>query len=131
RLSRNWLINRIVYCYVEFTRNVPVLVQILLWHGVIVTTLPAPRTALSPMEGVYLSNRGFYVPAPILETGFWLVVVAFVAAVAGAILFSRWAKKQQAATGRIYPVLSIGIAAILGLPLIAFFVAGMPVTLSA
>ncbi|HMA14296.1 MAG: amino acid ABC transporter permease, partial [Bacteroidota bacterium] len=26
RLSSNWLINRIVYCYVEFTRNVPVLV---------------------------------------------------------------------------------------------------------
>ena len=63
RLSSSWLINRIVYCYVEFTRNVPVLVQILLWHGVIVSTLPAPRTALSPMEGVYLSNRGFYVPA--------------------------------------------------------------------
>src|SRR3546814_20439638 len=67
RLSSNWLINRMVYCYVEFTRNVPVLVQILLWHGVIVTTLPHPRDALSPMEGVYLSNRGFYVPAPVFE----------------------------------------------------------------
>jgi general L-amino acid transport system permease protein len=129
RLSSNWLINRIVYCYVEFTRNVPVLVQILLWHGVIVSTLPAPRAAVSPMEGIYLSNRGFYVPAPVFESGFWLVVVAFLAAVAGVILFARWAKKQQEATGRIYPVLSIGLAAILGLPTIAFFAAGIPVTL--
>src|SRR3546814_10232979 len=72
-LSSNWLINRMVYCYVEFTRNVPVLVQILLWHGVIVTTLPHPRDALSPMEGVYLSNRGFYVPAPVFESGFWKI----------------------------------------------------------
>ncbi len=40
RLSSNFLISKIVYCYVEFTRNVPVLVQILLWHGVIVSTLP-------------------------------------------------------------------------------------------
>jgi len=101
RLSSNWLINKIVYCYVEFTRNVPVLVQILLWHGVIVTTLPAPREALSPMEGVFLSNRGFNVPAPVFESGIWLVAAAFMAAVAGIIVFKRWAKKQQEATGKI------------------------------
>src|SRR3546814_225037 len=129
RLSSNWLINRMVYCYVEFTRNVPVLVQILLWHGVIVTTLPHPRDALSPMEGVYLSNRGFYVPAPVFESGFWIVVAAFLAGIAGTILFRRWAKKRQAETGQIYPVFTIGTAAILGLPVIAFFLAGMPASL--
>jgi general L-amino acid transport system permease protein len=130
RLSGNWLISRIVYCYVEFTRNVPVLVWILLWHGVIVTTLPQPRQALSPMDGVFLSNRGFYVPQPIFESGFWLVVVAFLAAIAGIIVFSRWARKRQEATGQITPVLSIGVAAILGLPTIAFFAAGMPLSLN-
>jgi len=131
RLSSNWLINRIVYCYVEFTRNVPVLVQILLWHGVIIATLPIPRNALTPMEGIYLSNRGFYVPAPVFEDGFFVVVIAFFAAIAGAIYFRRWAKQRQEATGQIYPVLSIGIAAIIGLPLIAFFIAGMPLSLEA
>ena len=129
RLSSNWLISRMVYCYVEFTRNVPVLVQILLWHGVIVTTLPAPRAALSPMEGVYLSNRGFNVPGPVFEAGIWLVVAAFLAAVAGVVVFKRWAKKQQEATGKIYPVYLIGAAAIVGVPVIAFFLAGMPATL--
>ncbi|WP_422366622.1 amino acid ABC transporter permease [Pelagibius sp.] len=126
RLSSNWLINRIVYCYIEFTRNVPVLVQILLWHGVIVSTLPGVRQALSPTEGVFLSNRGFYVPKPVFEDGFMLVIIAFLAAIAGMVVFSRWAKKHQEATGQIYPVFSIGVAAIIGLPLIAFFVAGMP-----
>ncbi len=129
RLSSNFLISKIVYCYVEFTRNVPVLVQILLWHGVIVSTLPGPREALSPIEGVYLSNRGFQVPTPIFESGISFVVFAFVAAIVGSIVFARWAKKNQEATGNIYPVLSISIAAILGLPLIAFFVAGMPLSL--
>ena len=128
RLSSNWLINRIVYCYIEFTRNVPVLVQILLWHGVIVSTLPGVRQALSPTEGIFLSNRGFYVPKPIFEDGFSLVVIAFLAAIAGMVVFSRWAKKNQEATGQIYPVFSIGVAAIIGLPLIAFFVAGSPVS---
>ena len=40
RLSGNWLVSRIMYCYVEFTRNVPLLLQILLWHGIVVSTLP-------------------------------------------------------------------------------------------
>ena len=131
RLSDNWLINRIVYCYIEFTRNVPVLVQILLWHGVIVSTLPSVRQALSPADGVFLTNRGFYVPRPIFEDGFTIVVVAFLAAVVGMVVFSRWAKKQQEATGQIYPVFSIGVAAILGLPMIAFFIAGMPLSFEA
>lgn len=130
RLSSNWLINKIVYCYVEFTRNVPVLVQILLWHGVIVHTLNPPRTAVSPVDGFFLSNRGFYVPSPVFESAAWLVLAAFLAAIVGMIFFRRWAKKHQEATGQIYPVLSIGIAAIVGLPLIAFFVSGMPISLS-
>ena len=128
RLSSNWLINKIVYCYVEFIRNVPVLVQILLWHGVIVHTLPPPRSAMNPVEGVFLSNRGFYVPEPVFEPAFWSVIVAFVAAVVGMIIFSRWAKKTQEATGQIYPVFTIGVAAILGLPLIVFLIAGMPLS---
>jgi general L-amino acid transport system permease protein len=128
RLSSNWLINKIVYCYVEFTRNVPVLVQILLWHGVIVHTLPPPRNAMNPVEGVFLSNRGFYIPEPIFQPAFWLVVIAFLAAIAGMILFRRWAKKIQEATGKIYPVFTIGVAAILGLPLIVFFISGMPLS---
>ena len=129
RLSHNWLISRIVYCYVEFTRNVPVLVQILLWHGIMVNTLPGVRQALSPTEGVFLSQRGFYVPKPIFEEAFLLVVVAFFATIVGMIFFSRWAKKTQEATGKIYPVFSIGILAIIGVPVVAFFLAGSPVSL--
>ncbi len=129
RLSTNFLINRLVYCYIEFVRNVPVLLQILLWHGIIVTSLDVPRNAYSPMSDVFLTNRGFYVPRPVFESGFVFPVIVFVAAIAGMIIFSRWAKKHQEATGQIYPVFSIGVAAIIGLPVIAFFVAGMPMSL--
>lgn len=129
RLSHNWLINRLVYCYVEFVRNVPVLLQILLWHGIIVTSLDVPRNAYNPMPDVFLTNRGFYVPKPVFESGFVFVAIVFVAAIAGMVIFSRWAKKNQEATGQIYPVFSIGVAAIIGLPVIAFFVAGMPMSL--
>ncbi|MEM7171802.1 MAG: amino acid ABC transporter permease [Pseudomonadota bacterium] len=130
RLSNNWLISRIVYCYVEFTRNVPVLVQILLWHGIIVTSLPVPRQAAeNDILGIaYLSNRGLYVPSPVFGDGAWLAGVAFLVAVVFAIVFRKWAKKTQDATGKIYPVFTISLAAIIGLPLLAFAVMGFPVT---
>src|SRR3546814_6081432 len=44
------------------------------------------------------------------------------------VIFSRWAKKRQEATGQIYPVFTIGLAAILVVPTIAFFAAGMPLS---
>ena len=45
RLSSNWLVNRTVYVYIEYVRNVPVLLHILLVHGIIVNNLPVPKRA--------------------------------------------------------------------------------------
>jgi general L-amino acid transport system permease protein len=129
RLSHNWLISKLVYCYVEATRNVPLLLQILLWYGIFVHSLPRPKDALTPVSGVFLSNRGFALPRPEFEPAFWAVAIAFAAAVAGAVLFQRWAKRTQEATGRIYPVFSINLAVLIGLPLVVFFLAGQPATL--
>ncbi len=127
RLSKNWLISRLVYCYVEFTRNVPVLLQILLWHGIIITTLPRPKNALEPASGMFLSNRGFVLPKPQFEPAMWAVVIAFFAAIGGAIWFKRYAANAQAETGKIYPVFTVAAALIIGLPIIVFFLAGVPV----
>ena len=69
RLSRNWLVNRIVYVFLEFTRNVPVLLHILLVHGIVVTMLPPPRQAIDLGGAAFVSNRGFFMPAPVFEEG--------------------------------------------------------------
>lgn len=43
RLSRNWIVARLMTVYIEGVRNVPVLIQILLVAAVINETLPQPR----------------------------------------------------------------------------------------
>jgi general L-amino acid transport system permease protein len=129
RLSHNWLVSRLVYCYVEFTRNVPVLLQILLWYGILVHTLPRPKQALEPVSGFFLSNRGLAGPQPIFEPAFLAVVIAFFVAIVAAIWFARYARGVQEATGKHYPVVFIGLGLIIGLPLIVFLVTGMPVSL--
>jgi general L-amino acid transport system permease protein len=62
RLSRNFLLRILCAAYVEFIRNVPLLVQLFFWYALITEVLPHPRAALAPLPGVYLSNRGIYVP---------------------------------------------------------------------
>ena len=129
RLSSNWLINRIFYVFVEFSRNVPVLLWILLWHGVIIHSLPHPKNSISLVDGIYLSNRGFYVPKPLFEPAFWWVTAAVVASIAGAVIFARLAQKRQEQTGQAYPVLTINTAIIVIVPVIVYFLAGSPVNL--
>ena len=67
RLSLNWLLAKIAAGYVEVMRNVPLVVQLFFWYAVITESLPAPAEALSPVPGVFLSNRGF--AFPILAAG--------------------------------------------------------------
>jgi general L-amino acid transport system permease protein len=56
----------------------------------------------------------------------WAVLIAFVIGIAFTIWFKRYAKKIQDATGKIYPVLWISLAAIILLPIVVFFLAGAP-----
>jgi len=128
RLSSNWLAARLVYVFIEFTRNVPVLLHILLIHGIIVHFLPLPKQAINVADALFLSNRGVYAPRPEFLDGFVYTTVAFVVAVIGAVLFRRWAKKVQEATGKIYPVFSICLGVVVVLPLVVFLLSGSPLT---
>ena len=71
RLSTNFLLRGLAAAYVEFMRNVPLLVQLFFWYALIAEALPHPREALHPLPGVFLSNRGIFLPAfastPVLE----------------------------------------------------------------
>ena len=128
RLSKNWLINRVVYCYIEYVRNVPVLLHILLVHGIIVNSLPIPRNAINIDDTFFLTNRGFYTPKPLFEPAMWAVLVALIVGIVFSIWFRSYAKKVQDATGKIYPVLLISLAAIFLTPILVFFIVGSPMT---
>ncbi|MDP6842648.1 MAG: ABC transporter permease subunit [Rhodospirillales bacterium] len=127
RLSDNWLVARLAYVYIEAMRNVPVLLHILLWHGIIINTLPHPRRAIGVGDAMFLSNRGLYLPRPVLEDGFGLVLIAFAAAVIVAAGYHRRARRIQRETGRQIHSLWIGFAVIVAVTALAYLAAGAPV----
>jgi general L-amino acid transport system permease protein len=61
-LSPNRLLRNLAATYVEFIRNVPLLVQLFFWYALITEGLPSPREALAPLPGVFLTNRGLFFP---------------------------------------------------------------------
>ena len=81
RLSKNWLIGRIMTVYVEVFRNIPLLLWILLSFVILTETTPSPKdfrvtdemiaAGEAPAARMYLNdsvaitNRGMNVPAPL------------------------------------------------------------------
>ena len=130
RLSNNYLISRIVAVYVEFTRNVPLLLQIIFWW-IIMLALPRVRDSISIGETVFLNNRGIRIPSPIFESGSSIILLAIAGGLIGTIIVARWAKARQHATGQRFPVGWVGLAAVVGLPLAVYFLLGRPIGLEA
>jgi general L-amino acid transport system permease protein len=72
RLSNIWIVSAASRVYVEIMRNTPLLLQLLFWYA-LSQGLPATHDALNPLPGVFLSNRGLFLPGLALRGGFpWL-----------------------------------------------------------
>lgn len=126
RLSRNWLVSRIASIYIEVIRNIPLLLQIIFWYQVLGKSTPGPRQSVDIGGLFFINNRGLYMPAPVPEQGFWLTPVALGIGIVATIVMHRWARARQMATGQQFPVLWTALGLILGLPLLALVVTGMP-----
>ena len=128
RLSSNWVIAKIATGYVELIRNIPLLLQMFFWYAAVLKPLPGPRQGINFFDLAFLSNRGLVIPKPIWSSGAGFVGLALVAGCMGAFAVARWARLRQERTGEQFPSFWAGLAAIIGLPLIAFLLAGAPVT---
>lgn len=128
RLSRNWLIQKICTVYVEIFRNIPPLLVIFFWYLGVLSVLPLPRDSIDLPLGSYLNSRGLYMPRMVWESGSWLMLVALVIAIGLSIFVASRARARQMATGQQFPVFWTSLGLIVGLPLLAFVVAGFPLS---
>src|SRR6185295_19146192 len=64
RLSKNFLVRGVCTFYVEVFRNIPVLIQLLMWYFILTTLLPPVSEALHLGPGLYVSKSGLSFPVP-------------------------------------------------------------------
>ncbi len=126
RLSSNWLVARLAGLYIEVMQDIPVLLQLFFWYAIFYETLPSPRQALHPFAGVFLCNRGVAVAVPSAHPAYKWMLAAFLAACVLTWLMRRWARRRQEEHGLIFPVFRVGLAMLLGFPLIVWWAFGMP-----
>lgn len=84
--------------------------------------------AFAETPSIFLNNRGLYTPSPIFGDGSQLIGVAFLVALVLAIGYRIWARRRQEQTGQIAPVFLVSVALLIGLPLLAFWISGAPLT---
>lgn len=128
RLSTNFIIRITAAAWIEVFRNIPPLLIIFIWYFGVLRLLPAPRDSIQ-IEGVMLlNNRGLFVPRPIPGDVFWVTVAALIVGIVATITMARWAKARQMRTGQPFPRLWTGLSLIIGLPILAFLVTGLPLS---
>ncbi|AHB49430.1 amino acid ABC transporter permease [Hyphomicrobium nitrativorans NL23] len=95
RLSPNWLVAKLALSYVELIRNMPLLLQLLVWYVAVLRTLPFPQDALALPGGGFLDVRGLHLPRFSLDSGGGILLAVLALALAGA-----WWLKRQAGIDR-------------------------------
>ena len=124
RLSQNFLIKNSAAWYVEFFRNIPLLLQIFFWYYAALRALPLPENA-QPWFGVtYMTIKGYYIPSMIWEN-LNIFMSCLIGAIVAIIFIRIYAKKIQEKEGKQLPVFYISLALITILPLFSFLIGGV------
>ena len=128
QLSKSPALSRLCRGYVEIVRNVPLLLQLIFWHTFLTRSLPGVRQAFSPFDGVFLTNRGLYLPFPESDPAhFWIGLAALVGIVL-AILVVKLDRRALFREGRTRPTFRRAAAALAAPPILMFLALGAPLT---
>ena len=125
RFSRNALVRGLCQAYVEFFRNVPILLQLLMWYLLFTELLPDASEAVQ-VGSVYLSKGGFNFPIPIWEQGHLWAGLGLLAGLLLAWLRSRWAQAQFEATGQIRSVFWVPLLIVVLMTFLGWLLGGAP-----
>jgi len=129
RLSSNWLVARLASAYVEFMRNIPLLLQLFVWYGLITELLPPVREAVAFGDLAFLSQRGLRYAWPQSSPAWNAAGWAFAGAAVLAFAWRRLARRRQDATGAQWPVFWPSLALLVALPALAWVAGGAPTAL--
>ena len=124
RLSPNYLIEKTAAVYVEFFRNIPLLLQIFFWYFAALRALPLPEKT-EPFFGVFfLTIKGLYMPA-FIWNNLDIFLYSIIASIISIISIRIYAKSLREKQGKQIPVFTTSLSILILLPLLTFLVGGV------
>ena len=127
RLSPNYLIRKTASFYIEFFRNIPLLLQIFFWYFAALRALPMPEDAPLLLGSSFMTIKGLFTPA-MVWTNFNVFFVTLIISVIIIFFFAKFAKRKQEQEGKQLPVLIISLGIFFGLPLLTLLFDGVDVS---
>ena len=124
RLSSNYLIKNSAGWYVEFFRNIPLLLQIFFWYYAALRALPMPEKANAWFGVTYMTVKGYYIPSMVWEN-LNVFLYCGLAAIISIIVLRNYASKLRDTQGKQIPVLLYSVALLIVLPLLSFLFGGV------
>jgi general L-amino acid transport system permease protein len=124
RLSKNWLLSRLALFFIEFHRNIPLLVLLLLWYRGVFTKLPGVRESITLPGPIYINQRGLFLTWPRLnETGDMFVVFSVIGVIlALAAFFILRGIRETTGRSTYFGIVSIAILVLF--PVMGWFASG-------
>ena len=129
RLSPNYLIERTAAWYVEFFRNIPLLLQIFFWYFAALRALPMPEDAPLLLGSSFMTIKGLYTPSPVW-VNFDIFLISIFISLIIIFFFNRLAKKKQEEEGKQYPKFLISLGIFVIIPALTFIVGGVDLSWS-
>jgi len=119
RLSSNWLLSRIAFVFIEFHRNIPLLVLLFIWYFVVFGFVPPVKESLRWPGPIFINKRGVYLTWPRLtETGNIFVILAVIGLLVSIAVFTILRNRRKIiGKDTFYIPISLGL-------LIVFFIGG-------
>lgn len=125
RFSRNALVRGLSQAYVEFFRNVPILLQLLMWYLLFTETLPEASEAWQ-IGDVYLSKGGLNFPVPVWQQGHAWAGIGLLAGLLLAWMRRRWARLQFEATGQVCSMVAVPLLIVVAMAVLGWLLGGAP-----
>ncbi len=124
RLSTNWLVSRIALAFIEFNRNIPLLVLLFLLYFGVFSKMPAVKESIALPGPIFMNQRGLYLSWPRLtDTGG--IFLGFL--LAGVVLASiAWnvLRRIRERAGRETYFGWVSLAIFIFMPVIGWFISG-------
>jgi general L-amino acid transport system permease protein len=126
RFSRNALVRGLCYVYVEVFRNVPILLQLLMWYLLFVDVLPPTQSAWKLGGMFFLSKGGLSLPAPVWAAGHAWMLLGAIVGILVAARYRAGLQREFERTGQDRNRWAVPLAMVLGGAVVGWAAGGAP-----
>lgn len=124
RLSSNWLLSRIALAFIEFHRNIPLLVLLAIWYFGIFNQFPPVKESITLPGPIYVNQRGLYLTWPRLEERGDIFLISVLVGILLALLAWIYLRRIRETTGKTTYYGAVSLAILILVPTIGWLVSG-------